>query len=59
MQRLCKDATALPEGAAAAHTAGESAGMDYSRHGEERGESDILKWRENSYVATVQSEKNI
>jgi hypothetical protein len=56
---LREDAKTMPEGVAAAHTAGESAGLDYSRHGEERRESDIIKWRENSYVATVQSVKNI
>ena len=49
----------MPEGVAAAHTAGESAGLDYSQHGKERGESDIEKWRNNSYVDSVQSEKNI
>ena len=58
----CEDAPAFASGVAAALTAGDAAEpslTNYSRHDEERGERDILKWRDNSYVATVQSVKNI
>ena len=57
--RLRDDAAGITEGVAAALKAGESAGMDYSRHGEERRERGISKWRENSYVPTVQSERTL
>jgi len=57
---LSEDATAFASGVVLALTAGKAAEpsrTNYSWHDEERGESDILKWRENSYVATVQSER--
>jgi hypothetical protein len=56
----CEDAPVFAKAVAAALTAGDAAEpscTDYRWHDEERGESDILKWRDNSYVATVQSEK--
>ena len=58
----CKDAPVFAKAVAAALTAGDAAEpscTDYRWHDEERGESDILKRRDNSYVATVQSVKNI
>jgi hypothetical protein len=57
---LRENAPAFTSGVATLHTAGEAAEpsrTNYSWHDEERGESDILKWHENSYVATVQSER--
>ena len=57
---LSEDATAFASCVALALTAGKAANpsrTNYSWHDEERGESDILKWHENSYVATVQSER--
>jgi hypothetical protein len=57
---LCEDATAFASGVALALTAEDAAKpnrTNYSGHDEERGESDILKWREHSYVVTVQSEE--
>jgi len=55
--RLRDDAAGMTEGVAAALKAGESAGLDYSWHNEERGERDIEIWRKTSYVASVQSKK--
>ena len=58
----CEDAPVFAKAVAAALTAGDAAEpsrTDYCWYGEERGERGILKWRDNSYVATVQSEKNI
>ena len=58
----CEDAVAFASGVTLALTAGDAAELsptNYSWHDEERRESDIIKWRENSYVDSVQSVKNI
>ena len=58
----CEDAVAFASGVALALMAGDAAepsSTNYSWHDEERRESDIIKWRENSYVDSVQSVKNI
>ena len=57
---LCEDAPVFAKAVAAALTAGDAAEpsrTDYRWHVEERGESDIEIWRNNSYVDSVQSEE--
>jgi hypothetical protein len=60
--RLREEAAAFAKAVAAALTARDAAKpslTNYSWHDEERGERDILKWRDNSYVDSVQLVKNI